>query len=363
MEIKKIQNSAIWDDFLTKTGEIAPFAQSLNWGQILASEGKEIEYLAVCEGEEVIAIALIVYEKMFFGLKYAFSPKGPIVSRKLKVESYKVIMNEFIKYLKEKKCVFWRSEPNVDFQLSTFNFQLVKVKDVNPSNTLILNLEKTPEEILATMHSKTRYNIGLAERKNLRAENKSSRGGSAFGGKDIINENIKIFLDLMKKTGDRDNFRLHFENHYREVLNSPNVYQITIYSEKTPVAVGIFFGFKQTFTYLYGASDYEYRNLMAPYLVQNEGIKLGKSLGYKNYDFFGIAQLNKEETGEWVYDEKHQYAGVTRFKLGFGGEYTAFLGTYEIVINKVLYLFVSLVKKIRKISNIKFPSSNLPTGR
>jgi len=334
MEIKKIQNSVIWDDFLAKTEEIPPFVQGFGWGQILVSEGKEIEYLAIYEGEEVIAVALIVYEKLFFGLKYAFSPKGPVI----KISNFQFpisnIIELFNKYLKEKKCVFWRIEPNVNLNSKIENLKLVKVKDVNPSNTLILNLEKTTEEILSAMHPKTRYNIGLAERKNLRAENK---------------KDLKIFLDLMKKTGDRDNFRLHFENHYREVLNSPNVYQITIYSETIPVAVGIFFGFNQTFTYLYGASDYEYRNLMAPYLVQNEGIKLGKSLGYKNYDFFGIAPLNKDEKGEWIYDEKHQYAGVTRFKLGFGGEYAISPGTYEVVINKVLYLFLSLVKKVRKI--------------
>ena len=64
--------------------------------------------------------------------------------------------------------------------------------------------------------------------------------------------------------------------------------QLTIYDGSSPLATAILVGCGDVFTYLFGASDYEYRNLMAPYLVQWEGIQLGKKLGYKFYDFWGI---------------------------------------------------------------------------
>ena len=184
------------------------------------------------------------------------------------------------------------------------------------------------------MHPKTRYNIGLSKKKELRVEEK---------------KDLEIFWDLMKRTGERDAFRLHEKKHYEKVLNSELASQVIIYFENKPIATGVFIRFGQTFTYLYGASDHEHRSLMASYLVQDFGLNKAKNDGYKHYDFFGIAPVNKNESGEWIYDEKHQYAGVTRFKLGFGGEYISSAGTVEIVINKVLYLFLSLVKKIRKI--------------
>jgi lipid II:glycine glycyltransferase (peptidoglycan interpeptide bridge formation enzyme) len=139
LEIRKNITKKEWDSFLSQFYDFSPFAQSFVWGDILITEGKEVEKLAIFEGGEQIAAVLIVYEKLPFGWKYAFSPKGPVISKKLKVESCKVVMNEIKDYLKEKKCVFWRLEPNIQYPIS--NIQIVKVKDINPSNTLILYLE------------------------------------------------------------------------------------------------------------------------------------------------------------------------------------------------------------------------------
>lgn len=345
LEIRKNTNKEEWDDFLSQFSDFNPFPQSFAWGDVLITEGKEVEKLAIFDGGEQIAAVLIVYEKLPFGRKYAFSPKGPVISKKLKVESCKVVMNEINDYLKEKMCVFWRLEPNIQYPIS--NIQIVKVKDINPSNTLILNLEKTTEELLSAMHPKTRYNIGLSKKKELRIEER---------------KDLEIFWDLMQKTGERDAFRLHHKKHYEEVLNSDLTSQVIVYFENKPIATGVFIGFGQTFTYLYGASDYEYRQAMAPYLIQDFGINKAKNEGFKKYDFFGIAPIKKNEGGEWVYDDKHQYAGMTRFKLGFGGEYMVFSGTYEVVLNKVLYAIISLLKKFRKILDIKYLSVRSPKG-
>lgn len=339
LEIRKNINQESWNGFLSQFPDFNPFPQSFVWGDILLSEGKEVERLAVLEGEEIIAVATVVYEKLLFGWKYAFSPKGPVFKMTNDQFPMTNVMELFSNYFKEKKCVFWRIEPNVNLQSEIKNLKLAKVKDVNPSNTLLLDLNKSFEELLAAMHSKTRYNISLSKKKDLRVEER---------------KDLNIFWDLMNKTGQRDEFRLHEKNHYEKVLDSELASQVIIYFENKPIATGVFVRFGQTFTYLYGASDHEHRALMAPYLVQDFGLNKAKNLGCKYYDFFGIAPVKKGENDEWVYDNNHQYAGVTRFKLGFGGEYTVSPGTYEFILNKVLYVLVNLLKKFRKILNIKY---------
>ena len=336
LEIRKNINKEKWEEFLFEFSGFNPFEQSFAWGDILLSEGKEVEKLAVVESGEQIAAVLVIYEKLPFGLKYAFSPKGPVV----KISNFQFpisnIFETISKYLKDKGCIFWRLEPNLDLKMANGKWQMVKVKDINPSHTLILNLEKSYENLLTAMHPKTRYNIGLSKKKDLNVEEK---------------KDPEVFWNLMQKTGERDAFRLHHKKHYEEVLKSNLSSQVIISSGGKAVATGVFVRFGQTFTYLYGASDHNYRSFMAPYLVQDFGLNKAKNEGLKYYDFFGIAPVKKDESGEWMYNDNHQYAGVTRFKLGFGGEYIATPGTYEMVLNKIPYVLISLMKKIRKILN------------
>ncbi|MBU0546085.1 aminoacyltransferase [Patescibacteria group bacterium] len=329
MEMKIAQNSAEWDDVdLT-------FAQSWEWGEILRKEGKKVERLGFFEGDLLVASAQLVYSPLIFSWQYICCPKGPVFheARAMKNETQEKALSALFDYCKNKNAAFLRVEPNFDITRYALHATR-KTIDVNPRATLILDLTKSEEELLQNMHAKTRYNIHLAERKNLRG---------------VWEKNSDVFLSLMEETGKRDSFRLHNENHYQEILNSNMSKQITIYFENVPTAVGVFIASGNYFTYLYGASSWEHRNLMAPYLVQWLGIMKGKELGYEWYDFFGVAPLKKENDGQFSYNTKHQYAGVTRFKLGFGGEPNESLGTLDIIVDRKKYWVYQILRGVRRL--------------
>lgn len=322
MKIQNIIDQKQWDLWLRNNNQHNSFTQSWAWGDILLAEGKNVERLAVVEGNDVLVQAQVVYSKIIFGWQYAFCPQGPTTSANFKEETYKVL----VEYLKNKKCIFFRVEPN---SIPHLTFNIKKTIDINPPATLILDLSKTEEELLAGMHQKTRYNIHLAEKKDLKINNE---------------KNLAVFWNLMNQTGNRDKFSLHHKSHYEKVLASPIVFQLTAYESDKPVACAVFAHFGNTFTYLYGASDYAHRDLMAPYLLQWQGIKMGKSLQCKWYDFFGVAPVK-----DGNYDLKHQYAGVTRFKLGFGGIPQQSVGTWDMVIDSRKYKLYNLLRKLRRL--------------
>ncbi len=332
MEIKIIQNKEEWDGWLFAHSQIHNFVQSWTWGEILISEGKKIERLAVVEGEQVVAQAQIVYTPIFFGWHYAFCPKGPFLDsqqdKNLKLKIYETI----IRYLLGKKCIFFRIEPEV-LPASPNSLRIKKTIDINPAATLLLDLNKNAADLLAGMHPKTRYNIHLAQKKNLKISQE---------------KNIEVFWKLMNKTGSRDKFSLHHKAHYEKVLASKDVVQLTAYLNDKPAACAVFIGFGNTFTYLYGASDYEYRNVMAPYLLQWEGMEIGNDFGSKWYDFFGVAPRLVSGNG-YEYDPKHQYAGVTRFKLGFGGSPYQVPGTFDIVVSRYKYAVYTCIRRLRRL--------------
>ena len=321
MEVKIIQNSNQWNEAASRFH--ASFPQSWQWGEILRAEGKDVEFLAIENNGEVVMQTQVSFSNLPFGWKYAFCPKGPVGN--LSKENLVCLAD----YLKQKNVIFFRCEPDKKIE----GENIIKTIDVNPRATLILDLQKTEEEILEKMHTKTRYNIRLAQKKNLEIKNE---------------KNLEVFLELMKKTGSRDKFRLHETKHYQTILDSEFSKQITIYSEGKSIATAVFVAFGDTFTYLFGASDHDYRSLMAPYLLQWEGIKIGKQIGYKFYDFFGVApRINKE--GEYEFDHNHQYAGVSRFKYGFGGIYYESSGTFDLVINNFKYNLYSLLRRLRRL--------------
>lgn len=333
MEVKKVQNSAEWNS------ENLPFSQSWEWGEILINEGKKVERLAIFDGNRRVAQAQVAFLPFLFSWTYAFCAKGPFLAKSYDVEKESVL-TLLTEYCKAKNAVFLRLEP--DFSI---NSQVArKTIDINPRASVFLDLTKNEEELLDGMHAKTRYNIRLAGRKDT---------------KPVWEKNLRIFLELMEETGRRDKFRLHSREHYKIILDSSLSSQLIIYYGNKPVATGVFIASGDTFTYLFGASSHEYRNLMSTYLVQWLAIQKGKELGYAKYDFFGVAPRNdsapdksqvslSENQENYVYDLNHQYAGVTRFKLGFGGVPHVDPGTFDILIDKSKYRVYQILRGVRR---------------
>lgn len=321
IKITLIQDKKQWDELAVKLG--ASFAQTWEWGQILVAEGKNVECLAVEENGQILAMAQVSYMSLGLGFKYSFCPKGP--AGKITDDILKI----FGEYFKSKKVLFWRLEPKEKID----NKNLIKSRDINPSATMVLDLQKSEEDILAGMHAKTRYNIHLAQKKNLELKNE---------------KNLVVFWELMKKTGERDGFRLHEAGHYQAILNSDFSKQLTVYSHDKAIATMVLVGYGETFTYLFGASDHEYRSLMAPYLLQWSAMTLGKNSGYKFYDFFGVAP-NVSGNEHYEYDTEHQYGGVSRFKSGFGADYVESPGTFDFVVNGFKYNLYLYLRKLRRL--------------
>jgi lipid II:glycine glycyltransferase (peptidoglycan interpeptide bridge formation enzyme) len=124
-----------------------------------------------------------------------------------------------------------------------------------------------------------------------------------------------------------------------------------------------------TATYLHGATDDEYRNVMAPYLLQWQAIKDAKKAGYKFYDFGGVKTeisnspnyliSNQTQNPNNQIDKNTRYqipdtswSGITKFKLGFAPETEPikFPGSFDLIIKPQKYLPYRLVSQLKKYS-------------
>jgi lipid II:glycine glycyltransferase (peptidoglycan interpeptide bridge formation enzyme) len=322
LEVKKIDDKKRWNNFLlnqpTQTGI---FLQSAEWLDFQEAMGRKTWRLAaVDEQENITALCGTIEHTVRLGKKYFYIPHGPIG------ESEKLI-NEVIKIARQENAIFYRIEPTEKLQATSYKLQ--ETSPVQPKHTLVLDLNKSEEDLLSAMHEKTRYNIRLAEKKNL----------SLIDGAEA---KIKFenFWKLMEETTKRDKFRPHQKKYYQTILEKISgdgkkemrAEIKIVYCGDKPVAAAIVGYFGDTVTYLHGASSNEYRNLMAPYFLHWEIIKNAKQAGCRYYDFWGI-----DET---------KWPGVTRFKKGFGGFEINYPGAFDLPLSKTWYTIYNLAKKL-----------------
>ncbi len=173
-----------------------------------------------------------------------------------------------------------------------------RAPEIFPTNTLMIDLTLTDEEILAQMKQKGRYNIKVARRKGVVIEQE---------------HNVENFWKLMQETSKRDGFRSNKKHVYVDLLQSFGD-DAVLYTAKDVMgdvlASAIFSVAEGMAIYNYGASTSRKRGLMAPYLLQWTGIQWAKKKGAKVYDFLGISPENSPS---------HSLNGVASFKLKFGG--------------------------------------------
>ncbi|MFA4831367.1 MAG: peptidoglycan bridge formation glycyltransferase FemA/FemB family protein [Patescibacteria group bacterium] len=340
MEIKIGKNKESWNNwFLKQNG--AEFLQSWEWGEFQNNAGKEALRLQVVEDGLVKAQFQGFAHKLPFGFKYLYVPRADFKNLKLETGNWKL---EALRYLREKDFTFMRLEPSSP--ISSFKFLISPAQNRQPQTTLVIDISSPEEKILQEMHPKTRYNIRLAEKKAVAVKKEKDSA---------------VFWQLNEETKKRDGFRSHDKMYYQKMLELPNVFQLTAYLENKPIASNICVYFGDTFTYLHGASANAHRNLMAPYLLQWEGMKLAKSLSCKYYDFWGISPSIKcQRPGDggkqpetcfhglcWRAD--HQWIGVTRFKAGFGGFVKEYPKAVDVVFKKAGYKLYQLVRAIKNV--------------
>ena len=301
-------------------------------------------------------MALIIKYELPFGQSYLYCPRGPIISQKfIKSKVVDFLFSEIKKIAKEKKTMFLKIDPPVPLLTKRTKVIFTNFKksssEIQPKNTLILDLTKSEEELLKEMKPKTRYNIRLAERK----------------GVEIINTKYQIpntkyfsnFWELVEETSRRDKFASHNKDYYWKMLESccdreqkfsfPLTAKLYLaeYKNKT-IAANIVLSFGDFCVYLHGASSGEYRNVMAPYLLQWQQILDAKKTGCKAYDFWGIEESQKSVKSK-VCKVKSDWGGITRFKKGFGGEERNYIGAYDLVFNWKKYYLYKIFKKIRSL--------------
>lgn len=200
-------------------------------------------------------------------------------------------------------------------------------EDLQPESRQWIDLKVSEAEILAQMKSKGRYNIHLAERKGVQIAEMTNETG------------VDIFYELFQETAGRDDFTIRPRQYFADLIKLPHIVLLVAKFEDKLLASLILTTYDQTSLYLYGASSNQYRNLMAPYLIQWEAMKRARAAGCETYDLLAIAPSDKED---------HKWAGLRDFKQKFGGSEVHLIGAYDKVYVPFFYGIYKVYERQRR---------------
>lgn len=338
MKLIEITSQATWDAFVS-TQAYAQFTQSWAWGEFRQSCGCEIRRFVVLDeiGDWRAAIQLELRHRRF-GLGYWFAPRGPVFFSKASHAERKQVLDFILQQIKTKKefqdhVVFWRLEPFILMDAAGEKEKqypgLSWHPSLNPANSAVLDMSKAEDVLLAQMHTKTRYNIRVAEKHGVSVREAQTP------------KDVETFLDLYEATGTRDGFVPQPRSYVRktyEALRSSGMATIRLaeYAGKvTSANMEIAYG--DTVMYLYGSSSDEHREVMAPYALHWQAIRSAKQRGFRYYDFGGANPL--EQTSP---EYKKTWEGITRFKKNWGAQVWEFVGTWDAPQRPWLYRLLRL---------------------
>lgn len=336
IETIKIENATEFDKFVY-THPKGHMMQTSAWGKV-KKEWDWTGFISRDTAGEIKGVCAVLIRKIpMTPFKMMYAPRGPVCDLSDK-DTVTELINAVAAFGKKNKAYTFKIDTDTpadneeyisllkslgfDFKEHGEGFDTVQAR-------YIFRLDvggKTPDEVMAGFHSKTRYNTRLAERKGIRIEIK---------GKEACED----FHKLMMLTGERDNFAIRSTEYFERIMDAfgddARIYFAYYEDELLAGALDVHVGDK--IWYVYGASSNSHRNLMPTYLVQWSMIKWAIEEGCKYYDFRGGYP-----------DENNPLHGIYKFKAGFCPEYTEFMGEADLIMDKLGYIAVEKATALRK---------------
>lgn len=304
--------------------------QTWEWGEFRKAAGNEVVRFPFGQItlHKIFTLPKLGEGGPFTPYKVGAFIKGPMPTQ--------AMLTELKALGKKHNAIFIKLEPNYVVKKGGIRcadkekiVAMLKKAGATPGKTLFtpttfwIDLTKSEEELLKSFHSKTRYNIRVAQKEGVQVQEDSS------------SEAFEKYIELTRETVQRQGFYAHSEKYHRlmwETLHPAGIaHLLTARYQGQIITTWVVFVWKDFLYYPYGASTEMHKNVMANNLMMWEAIRFGKKLGLKTFDLWG------REPGK----------GFTKFKEGYSPQVVEFLGTWDLVTNPLLYWTYRITESLR----------------
>lgn len=313
LEISDLAEDSEWDAFLQRVPQ-GHHRQTTLWARLKATQGwNSLRVIARRDGE-IVGGAQLSHRKLtrWWG-SVGQLPSGP-VTKSNDADLRRHILEAVVAVARRKRIQFLCVQPPMKSDLASNpidfpGFQKASV-DLLPPATLLIDLDKSLEELSRGLRKSTRRNIRLAERRGVVV-------------RECGRQELQLFHRLLQQTGNRQGFvpePLNFYESLWDLFAPPGFLHATIAEVRgQPVASNLAIAFGSSVSWKRGGWSGEHGDLHPNEAILWESLVWGKSRGYKVCDVEGvdIGVARMLASGQEV--AVGAKIGPSIFKIGFGG--------------------------------------------
>lgn len=260
-----------------------------------------------------------------------YCPYGPTCENKT---AFREAINDLSTEAKKLNADFIRVEPVGNIAKKDLEDLGLKRRmshlGVQPVRTVVNDVSGTPEEILASVSQKVRRYARKAEKAGLTYSESHNP------------EDVEYFIEMIHDVAKRTGMKPMSDEYFCKIATTlfPTGAAGMLFGEYEgkKIASIIYYKTDDTMYYAHAANFSEYRNLSPANGLGLHALLYAHEQGCKEFDWYGIASENS--------DTSKSLAGITQFKLSFGGEAKDYLGAWELPLNKSKYLLYRILLKI-----------------
>ena len=260
--------------------------QLWGWGQVKAAGAWTAHRLRVTDGGTLLGLAQVLVRRLPapFG-RLSYVPRGPVVlgddeETGDRSERRAAVAGAVVEWCRENVGgIGVTLEP--DWAAGT-GPELPGVRRGGPTilvpATVVLDLTRTPDQLLADMDRSPRHDIRKAARDGMdirRVEDEDA---------------VRAVLDVYRETASRADFALHSDDYYLSVHRElgPRSVLVAAYDGGAPVCFSWCINSSRTSFQLYGGSNAAGRKMRATTPVYWRTVEIAQQDGLKRFDFNGL---------------------------------------------------------------------------
>jgi peptidoglycan pentaglycine glycine transferase (the first glycine) len=322
IELQRCTDQNLWDSFILENGGHP--LQLWGWGQLKSTHGWSVDRIIGYIDEEPVAAAQILTRKLPMPLRaFSYVPRGPVGEQGTS-ELFLASIADYTK--REHRSVVLSLEPDSSDVVLPSDWHQTK-NHILPSQTIILDLNKSENDLLQAMVKKTRQYIRKSAAEAMTIKRVTSK------------QELEKCMNIYHETSNRAKFSLHNDQYYYDAFNALGEYSpiFAAYVDDQPIAFLWLAITEKTSFELYGGMNTVGQDLRANYALKWHAIRKTKEWGIERYDFGGL--IND---------------GVSTFKRSWTDTETTLAGTFDkplsplyTVWNKALPLAKRITQRLR----------------